>query len=210
MEELITLHHGNFAILGRWVKEFDQRTGCSNWVADLVLQSQLFLDEMKKEHPGWNTVFRQERSLFPLEQMFHNAATMWCKEHQRCSKRLPLKPTETAPEHPSVWNIIGSWIFNLLWVMEQIYKGKYMVAPSMFTHVQQENFMKWLWWEISRCMFRADLWSERGPAELPSRTWRCSWGLVEEEQVLEEEEQWTGLAFRPCPLLSWGHSPWLK
>ena len=67
MEELITLHHGNFAILGRWVKEFTQRTGCLNQVTDWALQSQLFLDEMKKEYPGWNTTHRQEWSLFLLE-----------------------------------------------------------------------------------------------------------------------------------------------
>ena len=64
MEELITLHHGNFAILGKWLKEYAQRTGCSNQAADWALHSQLFLDEMKKEHPWWNTFHRQEWNLF--------------------------------------------------------------------------------------------------------------------------------------------------
>ena len=77
MEELITLHHGNFAILGRWVKEFAQKMGCLNQVADWALQSQLFLDEMKKECTGWNTASRQDWSLILLEQIFHNAAPMW-------------------------------------------------------------------------------------------------------------------------------------
>ena len=58
MEELITLHHGNFAILGWQVKDFAQKTGCSNWVADQALQFQLFLDEMKKESPEWNTTHK--------------------------------------------------------------------------------------------------------------------------------------------------------
>ena len=136
MEELIILHHGNVTIQGRWAKEFSQRMGYSNWVPDQALQSQLFLVEMK------NTTYRQEWSLFLLEWMFHNTAAMQCKEHQRCTWGLPLEPTETASEHPSVWTLIGSWNTNLLQVMEQIYKGEYVLAPSMFTHAQQEDFMK--------------------------------------------------------------------
>ena len=34
MEELVTLHYGNFSILGEWVREFTQSTSCSNWVAN--------------------------------------------------------------------------------------------------------------------------------------------------------------------------------
>ena len=64
MEELITLHHGNFTILGRQVKEFTQRMGCLNLVADWALQCQSFLDEMQKECPRWNTTHRQEWNLF--------------------------------------------------------------------------------------------------------------------------------------------------
>ena len=58
----------------------------------------------------------------------------------------------------------------------------------MFSHAQKD-FMKELWWELSGCMSRAGLWSERGTAELPSISQRCSWGPVEEEQALEEEWQ---------------------
>ena len=76
MEELITLHHGNFVIWGKSAKEYTLRTGCFNLVADWALQSQLFLDKMKKEHPGQNTTHRQEWNLFLLERMFHNAAAM--------------------------------------------------------------------------------------------------------------------------------------
>ena len=43
MEELVILHKGNFSILGEWVREFAQRTCCSNWVGDQTLWSQLFL-----------------------------------------------------------------------------------------------------------------------------------------------------------------------
>ena len=128
-------------------------------MADLALWSQLFLDKMKKECPGWNTTCRQKWSLFLLEWMFHNAAAMQHKEHQRCSQGLPLEPTKTALEHPSVWTLVGSRDSNPLQVVEQIYEGKYMVAPCMFNHAQQEDFMKELPRDLSRCMTRAGLQS---------------------------------------------------
>ena len=37
MEEIVILQYGNFAILGEWVKEFAQRTSCSNWVGNQTL-----------------------------------------------------------------------------------------------------------------------------------------------------------------------------
>ena len=67
MEELITLNLSNFAILGRLGKECAQRIGCSNQVADCTPQYQLFLDEIWKECPSWNTAPKQEWGLFLLE-----------------------------------------------------------------------------------------------------------------------------------------------
>ena len=112
-----------------------------------------------------------------LEWMFHNAAAMQHREHQSCTWGLPLEPTETATQHPSVQTVVGSRDSNLLQVIEQIYKGKYMVAPRMFTHAQQDNFMKELQRQLSGCITRASLQGERGPAELPSRSWRHSQDL---------------------------------
>ena len=157
MEELITLHHGNFAILGKRVKEYAQRTGCFNWVADQTLQSQLFLDEIKKEHPRQDATCRQEWNLFLLERVFQNAVTMWCKELQRCPCRILLEPSETALEHPSVWTLVGSKDANLLKVTEQIYKDGYVVAPSIFSHSQCDELMKELWKELSNHLTWAGL-----------------------------------------------------
>ena len=97
--------------------------------------------------------------------MFHNTAVMQCKEHQRCSQGLSLEPTETAPEDPSVQTLIGYQDSKLLQVMEQIYKGEYVIAPSVFTCVQHDDFMRELQWELSGHMTRAGLWSKRGPAD---------------------------------------------
>ena len=55
MEELVTLQYGNFTILGEWVKEFAQRTGCSNRFANLTLRGPLYLNGLRKEHLGWST-----------------------------------------------------------------------------------------------------------------------------------------------------------
>ena len=101
MEELIILYYGNFAIPGDRVREFAQCTGCSNHVPDRILRSQIFLDELRREHPGWTTTQRQEWGLL-LEHLFHYAAFMKKKEHQKHSQRSQGEETkEEAPEHPS-------------------------------------------------------------------------------------------------------------
>ena len=46
MEGLVTLQYGNVTILWEWVKEFNQRTDCSNRVADQTLRGQFFLIEL--------------------------------------------------------------------------------------------------------------------------------------------------------------------
>ena len=131
---------------------------------------------MRKEHPGWNTACKQEWNLFLLEQMFHNAATMQHKEHQRCWLGLSLELTEAAPEHPSMWTLVGSKDSDLLQIAEQIYKGEYMVVPSEFICTLQDDLMKELQRELSRHLTQAGLHGKRGPAELPSRSHRCSQG----------------------------------
>ena len=81
MEELITLYYGNFAILGERVRDFTWHTGCSNCDADRTLRSQIFFDELKREHLGWTTDHRQEWGLFLLNCLLHNADSMKKKEH---------------------------------------------------------------------------------------------------------------------------------
>ena len=56
--------------------------------------------------------------------------------------QAPLEPSETAIEHPNVHTLVGPGDADLLQVAEQIYKGKYVVAPIMFTNAQQEDCMK--------------------------------------------------------------------
>ena len=53
----------------------------------------------------------------------------------------------------------------------------------MFTCAEQEDFMRKVWWELSRCMTRAGLQSKGGSAELLSRSWRYSWGSFEGYQA---------------------------
>ena len=55
LEELVTLHYRNFAILGERVKEFTLRTRCSNRAVDWTLKGQLFLEELRRECPSWST-----------------------------------------------------------------------------------------------------------------------------------------------------------
>ena len=156
IEELVTLHYGNFSILGEQVKELAWRTGCSNWVASQTLQGQLFLDEIRREHPGWSTTHKQELGLFLLECMLHNAASMWSKEHQRCSQAL--QPTKvTTPEHPFMMTILGSPDAEILKVSEQVYKEECAVTPNTLPHRQQDEYMRELCQVLTKCMARAGL-----------------------------------------------------
>ena len=63
---------------------------------------------------------------------------MWHKEHQRHSQGPPKETAETAPKHSSV-DLIGSQDSEILQVVEHIYRGKYTVAPSVFSCMQEEN-----------------------------------------------------------------------
>ena len=141
---------------------------------------------MKKEHPGQDATCRQELNLFLLERMFHNATTIWHKELQRYPCGIPLEPSETALEDPSVWTLVGSEDSDLLQIAEQIYKGGYIVAPSIFSHSQCDDLMK----ELSEFQTWAGLQGERGLAKASFRTQRCSQGLEgEEDPALEARPQ---------------------
>ena len=109
--------------------------GYSNRVADWALWCQLYLDEMRKEHQGWN---RSGACFFGTNVSQHSSYVA-----QRASEvlqRTPLEVEETAPKHPNVWALVGSKDSDILWVAEQIYRGHYSVAPSMFTSAEQEDY----------------------------------------------------------------------
>ena len=142
MEELVTLHHRSFTILVEQVKEFAQRTSCSNRVADWTLRGQLFLNELRWEHPQWSTTHKQEWGLFLLDHLLHNTAFMRRKEHQRCSWAPQAEMAEaTAPEHPSVWTLLGSIDTEILKIAEQVCRGECVVAPSMLPHWRQVEYI---------------------------------------------------------------------
>ena len=101
MEELVTLQYGIFPILGEQVREYTQRTGYSNRVADQTIWGQLYLSELRREHPTWNTTQCQEWGLFLLECLLHNAASMKRKECQSHPQALQAEMAKVmAPEHP--------------------------------------------------------------------------------------------------------------
>ena len=141
MEELITLYYGNFTILGERVKDFVQHTGCSNCIADRTPWSQIFLDELKREHPGWITTNRQEWRLFLLEHLLHNVTSMREKEHQRCSQRQQAEEAkEAAPENPSVRTLIGAIDDAIFQVAEHVYQGVDMEGTmGTMARIKQTN-----------------------------------------------------------------------
>ena len=130
MEELVTLQYANFTILGERVKEFAQRTGCSNRAANWTLRGQLYLNKLRREHPGWNTAWHQEWGPFLLEHLLHNTASMRRKEHQRHSQALWAEMTEAmVPEHPSIRTLLGATDVEILKIAEQAYWGSVWWLP---------------------------------------------------------------------------------
>ena len=135
----------------------------SNWVADQTLQGQLYLSELRREHPGWNTTWCLEWGLFLLEHLLHNAASMRRKEHQRCSQDLQAEPTKvTAPEHPSVRTLLGSTNADILKVTEKVYQGECVTAPIVLPQLQQEECIKELCLELAQHTARAGLQNGSG------------------------------------------------
>ena len=80
MEEMVTLQYGSFATLSKWAKAVAFTTGHWKRIADWPLRGQLFLDELRRISLVWKTIQCQERGLFLLDRLFHNAAAMQRKE----------------------------------------------------------------------------------------------------------------------------------
>ena len=97
--------------------------------------------------------------LFLLECILHNAVSMWRREHQRHSQ--VLQPTEVmSPEHPSIRTLLGSPDAEILKVAEQVYRGESAVVPSILPCRHQDECMRELHQELTKCMVRAGLQGE--------------------------------------------------
>ena len=78
-----------------------------------------------------------------------------------------------APEHSSMWTLIGATDEVILQVAEQVYWGEWTLAPSVLSHWQQDDCMRELRQELNWHMPRAGLQGTPGLAG-PSRSRRCS------------------------------------
>ena len=151
LEVMVTLQYGTFVALSEWANVITMKTGCLKWVAKWALVWQLFLDELRKEHPGWRLILHEEWRLFLLECLFHNATTMRNKEWQQHAQRCPTltKPPwmkETAPEQPSVRNLLWSMDEEILEIAEQVYLGQCEALSSVLPHWHQEQFFGRVSW----------------------------------------------------------------
>ena len=173
MEELVILYYRNVTILRSQAREYTQRTGCLNRVEDQILWGQLFLDELHREHMGWTTTQKQEWGLFMLECLLHNTATMQRTECHRCSQGTELETAKLAPEHPSMWTLLGSPNEEILEVVEQVYRGELSVVPSVLPCQWQDWCMGELCQELARHMARAGLQSKVGLARTAARGQKC-------------------------------------
>ena len=132
MEKLVILNYGNFSILGRQVRQYAQRTGCSNGVVDQILWGQLFLDKLFREHSHWTTTQKQEWGLFQLECLLHNVATMHKREHQRYSQGPKSEMTKLAPEHPPVWTLLAP-LMQKFWRWQNRFTRENSQLPPVYS-----------------------------------------------------------------------------
>ena len=178
IEELVTLHYGNFSILGEWVREFAWRTSCSNWVADQTLQSQLFW--MSYEENIWSWSYHPETRMGPVPVGAYAptyAATMWRKEHQSALPRTTIRDAaKSAPEHALYVDPFRiPWFRNPKGCRTQSTGGVHRVVPSVLPCRQQG----WVHEGAAPRTHQAHdqgwpTWSKTGPARPSLRSWRCS------------------------------------
>ena len=165
--------------LCEWAKLVALRTGCLKSIAEWAVRWQLFLDELRKEHPGQRLIQQQEWGLFLLEHLFHNATAIRKRKQQwhawRCQHFLQTAMAEEmAPEHPSIRSLLGSTDDEILEIAEQVYWGQYEAVSSILPHWHQEQFMAELYEELGQNLTRAGLWEATRTGRSPSRGRRCS------------------------------------
>ena len=108
MEELITLHYGNFTILRERVRDFTWCTTCLTTLLIELLEPRSSLMKWVENTQGGHCLQARVGTLL-IGCLLHNAASMRKKEHHRCSWRSHTEETEeAAPEHPSMGTIIGA------------------------------------------------------------------------------------------------------
>ena len=168
------MQYRSFSALSEWVKVVTLTTGCSKRVTEPALRGQLFLDKLRREHPGWKTIWGQEWGLFLLECSFHNATAMWRREQQQHTQRCPHQQQTAmangmALEHPSVRTLLGSTDPEILNFVEQVYRGQCKVAPSILPCRYQDQFMAKLHEELSQCLVRARFHGVMGTVQSLSR-----------------------------------------
>ena len=162
MKEMVTLQYDSFAALSEQAKEVALMAGHLKRVAEQAHRGQLLLDELRREHPGWKTIWHQEWGLFLLEHLFYDVTAMQGREGQWHMQRHPnLQQTamikEMAPEHPSGRTLLESTDQEILDVFEQVYRGQYEVVPSILPHRCQDQFITKLHEELGQCLVRAGL-----------------------------------------------------
>ena len=109
------------------------------------------------------------------ECLLHNAAYMRRKRHQRHSQAPQAEMAKvTAPDHPSIWTLIGSTDVEILKIAEQVYWGC-VVSPSVLPCRWQKECIKELCHELAKCMARGVLQSRPGLARPTSRSRRYSY-----------------------------------
>ena len=120
------------------------------------LLTSVVLRRTKTNHLGWGTTQKQEWGLFLLQHLLHNVGTMQRKEHQRCSCGPQFDMADAAPEHPSMWTLLGSPDAAILKIAENVYRGEWTLAPSILPHRQQDYCIRILHQQLAKHHLQED------------------------------------------------------
>ena len=157
MEELVTLQHGNFAILGKRAREFTLRTSCSNRVADQTLRYQLFLNELRWEHQGWrNHLLTRVGSLIWKE---------CCLHAEKRTPKVLLSITSSQIDGPWAPLCPDPFRVHRCWNTKDHQAGlqwECIVTLGVLPHQQHDECMRELHQELTKCMARAGPQGELG------------------------------------------------
>ena len=175
MEELVTLQFGSFTILGKWAKEYAQRTGCSNQVCWSDPPGSALPENNKMRTPGLEYCLKTK-----VGSLYAGAPAPQCSLHEEKGAAKVLLSTTTWDcwsDGPWAHLCLGPFRVPRCGDTEDCQENLWrecVTAPSVLPQWWQEECIKELCLELDWHMARAGLQSRSRSARPTSWSRGCS------------------------------------
>ena len=160
MEELITLHHGNFVILGKGQRNMPKEQAALTEWQNRPSMPSFFWMKWRRNVQGGILPIGKNGTWVCWNKCSIMLTPCGIKNFKGVPAESLLEPSETALEHPSMWTLVGSRDASLLQVAEQMYKGKHVAGTQ---HIHPHT----MWWPNEGAMM-GSLW-------VPDPGWPTWW-----------------------------------